>query len=428
MNIRVKRTPRKQVQFLSRTIPMAIEIIVPDGDEPYRDTLQTETSQQQENVEEMCRRMLNWARANPFPAPNLARERHVQYLRCMLGPLPSAFVSLDASKPWIVYWTCNALALLGDDTSDLCDPIQQTVLAYQNMDSGGFGGGSDLLSHLAASYAAVNALALCGDEKAWEKIDRGKLYEWLMEMKQTDGSFTMCSGGEADTRATYCALAIASLLDIMTPELVENCAEYFGSCQTYEGGFANDPYGEAHGGYAFCSMAGLCLLGSPKQMLKQYIDLNRFIGWLVARQMKVEGGFSGRTNKLVDGCYNHWVGGCWPFVEAALESDKSLWNREALQMYALVCCQDAHGGLVDKPGKRPDTYHTNYVLSGLSGAQHHYRFLDGDWSLGDFAFQWRSEVSSEVVIENEPVKAINPVHVLPEGVAEKMRMFYRDMV
>ena len=46
-----------------------------------------------------------------------------------------------------------------------------------------------------------------------------------------------------------------------------------------------------------------------------------------------------------------------------------LFNVGALQEYLLVCCQDHRGGLVDKPGKSRDFYHTCYTLSGLSVAQ-----------------------------------------------------------
>ena len=35
-----------------------------------------------------------------------------------------------------------------------------------------------------------------------------------------------------------------------------------------------------------------------------------------------------------------------------------------------VTLQDPRGGLVDKPGKTRDFYHTCYALSGLSVAQH----------------------------------------------------------
>ncbi len=35
----------------------------------------------------------------------------------------------------------------------------------------------------------------------------------------------------------------------------------------------------------------------------------------------------------------------------------------------MLCCQDPRGGLVDKPGKGRDFYHTCYTLSGLSVSQ-----------------------------------------------------------
>ncbi len=49
-----------------------------------------------------------------------------------------------------------------------------------------------------------------------------------------------------------------------------------------------------------------------------------------------------------------------------------LWqfNQEALQEYILYCCQSPHGGLIDKPGKSRDFYHSCYCLSGLAVSQH----------------------------------------------------------
>lgn len=48
-----------------------------------------------------------------------------------------------------------------------------------------------------------------------------------------------------------------------------------------------------------------------------------------------------------------------------------------MQQYCLICCQpkgDA-GGLIDKPGKSPDLYHTSYGLAGLSLSQ---RMIESD--------------------------------------------------
>ena len=47
-----------------------------------------------------------------------------------------------------------------------------------------------------------------------------------------------------------------------------------------------------------------------------------------------------------------------------------IYNYKALQLWVLRCCQQAKGGLRDKPGKAADYYHTCYCLSGLSSAQH----------------------------------------------------------
>lgn len=102
----------------------------------------------------------------------------------------------------------------------------------------------------------------------------------------------------------------------------------------------------------------------------RYLDVAQLISWLSSRQYAPEGGFSGRTNKLVDGCYSHWVGGCWPLIEAALSGStvasaqsaekfnlpsyqQSLYSREGLIRYTMCCCQDLskRGGLRDKPGR-----------------------------------------------------------------------------
>ena len=98
----------------------------------------------------------------------------------------------------------------------------------------------------------------------------------------------------------------------------------------------------------------------------RHLDLNNLISWLSARQYAPEGGLSGRTNKLVDGCYSTWVGGCWSLVEAAADGQRQstenlkadddviencLWSREGLIRYIMTCCQDeTAGGLRDKPG------------------------------------------------------------------------------
>lgn len=182
--------------------------------------------------------------------------------------------------------------------------------------------------------------------------------------------------GEIDVRGAYCAVTVARLSGISpNNKLFEGTADWIASCQTYEGGFGGTPNLEAHGGYAFCAGAALALLGNTST-----VNLKALLRWAVNRQMKYEGGFQGRTNKLVDGCYSFWQGALVQVIQMLIEKnscqdgytiniDELLFNREALQEYILICCQKPNGGLIDKPGKPEDLYHTCYTLSGLSIAQ-----------------------------------------------------------
>jgi protein farnesyltransferase subunit beta len=112
-------------------------------------------------------------------------------------------------------------------------------------------------------------------------------------------------------------------------------------------------------------LAALALLGAADR-----IDADKLASWVVHRQMRFEGGFQGRPNKLVDGCYSFWVGGVYPLLQPLLKSDSTLYRPAYLQDYILRCCQAPMGGLRDKPGKNRDYYHTCYCLSGLSSSQH----------------------------------------------------------
>ncbi|GAO47936.1 terpenoid cyclases/Protein prenyltransferase [Saitoella complicata NRRL Y-17804] len=398
---------------------MAVEIT--DG--RIKDGLVTLTSEQQDETERACEPYLSLSQM-----PLLDRENHLDWLQGGLDELPDYMVMLDASRPWIMYWTLNAMALLGGDISIYRDRLISSLRSCQHPD-GGFGGGDGQLAHLAPTYAAINALAIVGGEEAYEIVDRKAMYSWLMSLKQEDGSFLMLYGGENDSRAMYCALSIASLLNLTTPELTRGCAEWLSRCQTYEGGLAGVPGAEAHGGYAFCVLASLCLLGPPSEVLPKYLNFSNLVRWLSARQYSPEGGLSGRTNKLVDGCYSWWVGGCWALVEAAIPASKlqrPLWDRGELQKYILACCQHKNGGLRDKPEKWPDHYHSCYVLSGLSAAQYKYTYrgVGIGMDLGN-AFAWAAEGTRKEdgieVRKEDKVKMVHPVFVVPWGCAEQMR-------
>ncbi|EKM50973.1 uncharacterized protein PHACADRAFT_212873 [Phanerochaete carnosa HHB-10118-sp] len=395
------------------------------------DGFPTPTSDLQTTTENILKARFEYVKASPndFTAdgPVLHRNAHLQFLlRNLIQGFPARYRSQDASQPWLFFWTLQGFSVLGVgmDESTRKRTIE-TILALQHP-FGGFAGGPGQFPHLLPTYASVCALAIVGhpgENGAWDQIDRKKMYNFFMSLKQSDGSFLVSHHAEVDVRGIYCLLAVATMLDILTPELLTGTPEFIASCQTYEGGFgsasfpdwalSNDgsvkdvsaprpPLGEAHGGYTFCATASWVLLQPyiqtyypARSLSAPCIDIHGLLRWVTHMQgSAIElGGFKGRTNKLVDGCYSWWVGGCVVLVEGLLgiekhsggkegregedsnehawgDVDDSLFNREALQEYVLIAGQHAAGGLIDKPPKPADAYHTLYCLSGLSAAQH----------------------------------------------------------
>jgi protein farnesyltransferase subunit beta len=407
------------------------------------DGVPTHTSKEQQACEERCAQHLavQRARADRSVALGIGRDKLCSYLFAGTERLSTGYQTLDASRPWLCYWIINALDLLDqlnpqsaqlytppchtssisssssssssdsgvnencqfepvkDDDSPNSDQdsnvnIDDDEFEYQRqliarMSSfltekcqdhvgGGFCGGPGQIAHCAPSYAATNALVALGDEDAWRRIDRQRMYQFLMARKDDSGAFSMHDGGETDVRSTYCAVAVASMLNLLTPQLVDGVAGYIRRCQTFEGGIGGEPGNEAHGGYAFCGLAAATLLGCASEAL----DLRALLHWAVHRQMPLEGGFQGRTNKLVDSCYSFWQGALFPLLADALpaadrhampsnEEARGRWlfDQLALQDYLLMCCRQWDGGFCDKPPKRRDYYHTCYSLNGLSIAQ-----------------------------------------------------------
>lgn len=361
----------------------------------------------------------------------LSREAHVDYLLSGLRTLPTGFTELDASRAWVVYWCVHGLALLGVDlpTRDatLASDCVRFLKSCRASDATGartcfgFAGGPGQMPHVATTYAATCALMTIGTDDARSIIVKDDVYAFLLSLKdEASGGFRVHDGGESDVRGSYAALAVAHACGVLDENLTRGVGEFVARCQSYEGGIGGEPRGEAHGGYTFCGLAA-CALADAADAL----DLGNLERWLANRQGEVEGGFNGRTNKLVDGCYSFWQGGCFPLldrcseellsqfihrsgraVSAAGESEledngrrgatqrprsmgicaatvfppdpsqiSSPFASGALQGWILGCCQSENGagGLRDKPGTGRDHYHTCYCLSGLSLAQHHGR-------------------------------------------------------
>ncbi|KAG5354703.1 Protein farnesyltransferase subunit beta [Yarrowia sp. B02] len=381
---------------------------------PIRDSYATETSELQNATEHEIVECLEKSRDQ---VRALETQKHLNFLDMFLNadtPLPDKFTGLDASRAWLLYWSANAIRVLGGELSDAQKQgIPLTLQSFK--EDGVFGGGSGQNAHAASTYAAFLALADSDDEDAWGRLIRPEeVLKHNLRLKSPDGGFASNVGGETDVRGTYCRLVVASLTNTLTEELTAGVIAYIASCQSYEGGFGGSPGNEAHAGYTYCALAALAIL-VPIRDMDQHVNVESCLAWLSARQYQPEGGFSGRTNKLVDACYAYWVGASLVLINGAVHAGPSLWDRKQLAQYVLNCCQQSSGGLRDKPGCKADAYHTNYAACGIAMSQYIY-FPEGENGL-----YWQATSCDGA---DTSICPVNPVYGVPLGVAERMRLYF----
>ncbi|SPJ11190.1 farnesyltransferase beta subunit, putative [Plasmodium sp. DRC-Itaito] len=267
---------------------------------------------------------------------NLQLEKHLHFKFCLdiffLKNLK--LISLEASKPWIFYWCIHSIHILyntfeieekiGKATFDY---IKKCIFLYLNKiknNDGGFGGGLNQYTHIATTYAAVCVFIYLHDEENnfLSFLDKKKLHSYILKLKCKDGSFRVHINGEIDMRGTYCAISICSMCHILTNEVKKNVEKYILSCQNYEGGFTSEKFQECHGGYSYCALATLCILGKVNK-----INLKNLTHWLMNKQSNIEGAFMGRTNKLVDSCYSFWMGSIFFLIYEIYMLKRILFNK-----------------------------------------------------------------------------------------------------
>ena len=103
---------------------------------------------------------------------SLRRQQTISFLHKGLKNLSEGFECLDASRPWLVYWILHSLELLNVNIEGQQRLNIIKFLAECQNEDGGFGGGPYQISHLAPTYATVNALVILGGEDAYKIINR----------------------------------------------------------------------------------------------------------------------------------------------------------------------------------------------------------------------------------------------------------------
>lgn len=100
---------------------------------PILDDLNTETSYSQQDSVADCLALLKATykpTQSPFDfskhgVPRLDREQHIDFLHRSLEDFPAAFVAVDASRPWMVYWALMGLYLLGEDVAQYRERLER---------------------------------------------------------------------------------------------------------------------------------------------------------------------------------------------------------------------------------------------------------------------------------------------------------------
>ena len=130
----------------------------------------------------------------------LNRDRHISYLHGGLQRLPSGFIVLDSSRPWICFWIVHSLALMEAPLpSEVSNDAIIDFLASCQDPAGGFAGGPLQLAHLAPTYAAVASLVTLGGHSALSVTKRDAMFSFLEQRAVSfddGGGFTVCEGNQ----------------------------------------------------------------------------------------------------------------------------------------------------------------------------------------------------------------------------------------
>ncbi|KAL6930812.1 hypothetical protein ACO0R3_003933 [Hanseniaspora guilliermondii] len=423
-------------------IDEVIDIVI----EPYSNMLyKSKTLQDKKEVDDTI------AAIKVDPNRTLNVETHLNYILYFLisgNKLPVGFKSMNAISPWILYWLICSLMILKDPPISMGSGVslelimsklkkeallklrkfQYNISTHIENDNddllhSGFSGAFMQIPHLAPTFASVLTLKLTNNLEQFEFKD---MKQWFMDLMTKDrhtGSYELKTStpiGEFDARAFYCLLVSAKLCHIdLGLDYLETLWDMLVNSQSdLEGGLnGHDKDQESHGAYAFCTLSSIIIVLDQLRLLKpekyknkrlhDFINIDRFIDWLAHRQDVLNGGLSGRHNKLVDGCYAYWVGACGSILK--IYGYINPINMRMLKSYILNYSQDnvnKNPGLRDKPGMNADFYHTNYILMGLSLCEYENEMYLPDTFCDAIDIKCNN-------VNGKQVHCVNPVYGLP---------------
>ena len=288
---------------------------------------------------------------------SLLAEKHVMYVKDLFRhPAYLIHFMADHLKMNALYWGLGTLFLLKHQKEFERSEVIQFVISCIDESNGGFGAAPKHDAHMLSTLSAIQVLKMYDaiDELTDEQKDR--VINFVKSMQLEDGSFQGDRFGEVDTRFVYNAIQCLSLLEALTPEIVNPAVEWILQCQNFDGCFGMVPGAESHAAQAFTCLGVLAITNNldklPNRELLEW--------WLSDRQIG-GGGLNGRPEKLPDVCYSWWV-----LSSLSMLGKLHYIDGAKLQGFILSCQDDSKGGISDRPDKEVDVYHTFFGIAGLS--------------------------------------------------------------
>uniref|UniRef100_A0A3P9LF22 Geranylgeranyl transferase type-1 subunit beta n=1 Tax=Oryzias latipes TaxID=8090 RepID=A0A3P9LF22_ORYLA len=315
-----------------------------------------------------------------FEQIDFLKDRHVRFFQRTLQVLPERYASLETTRLSIVFFALSGLDVLGSlDVIDK-DLIIEWIYSQQvlptddksNLGRCGFRGSSHIgipystkgpgvlhpydSGHVAMTYTGLCSLLILGDDLS--RVNKQGCLAGLRALQLEDGSFySVPEGSENDIRFIYCAACICFMLDDWSGMNIQKAIEYIRGSLSYDNGFGQGAGRESHGGWTYCAIASLCLMGRLEEALSPR-ELDRIRRWCIMRQ---QSGFHGRPNKPVDTCYSFWVGATLELLGVFRYT-----NFEKNRNFILSTQDRLVGGFAKWPDSHPDPLHAYFGLCGLS--------------------------------------------------------------
>ena len=332
----------------------------------------------------------------------------------------------DLSMSMQLYWLYCTLTVLNPQTAEgFRQKVINTLQSWVSPQSGLVTPHDGYQAHALIIFGATLSAVAVGYHNL---MDRETVHSYLTKCfnKQLGCFCSDDQSQENDVRVSYTCVSVGYCYNLLGDETLfgEQLIAYFLQAQAYDGGSCSNNFGgESHGAYTFCSLASLyILLGCSSAALRDKLGERRVLDLLLYIHTKQtnQGGFAGRNNKLVDGCYTYWMmGSLYLLVGDGYLEDFMVIDANALYRYVLRCSYnrgspDGKRGMRDKPGVPSDAYHNMYTTAG-------YLILLKLVDLDANKTKYSPELLAEVEAQRELFMRHDPLFNIPIRSADTMK-------